>query len=483
MIKREEVIRIGEYIWEISANTQKNMNVPVRFYASEKMLPEILADNALQQAINVAMLNGIVKYSLAMPDVHYGYGFPIGGVAAMNVETGTVSPGGVGYDINCGVRLLLTNFTYHELSSILHKLVDEIFKTVPAGVGAENTIKLKNKELVHVLTGGAQWATAQGFGNQDDIDSTEDFGCFDISRPEFISERALQRGASQLGTLGSGNHFIEIQQVQHVCNKAIAKAWGLFENQIVIMIHCGSRGLGHQICEDYAHEFVKNLVNYDISLPDRQLACAPINSPHGMRYIGAMAAAANYAWANRQIITHNIRLAFAKMLNQPVEQLSITTLYDIAHNIAKFETHHINDENVELLVHRKGATRAFPPQHPELPLRYMETGQPVIIPGDMGRASYLLVGKPTAMTETFGSVCHGAGRLLSRNKAVEITRKRDISKELAAKNIYVRCEGRTTLNEEVPEAYKNIDDVIECVEGAGLAQKIVRLKPLAVIKG
>ncbi len=475
--------KIDDYIWEIPKTFQPGMRVPGRIYASERMLKHIVEDNAFKQVANVATLPGIVKYSMAMPDIHWGYGFPIGGVAAMDVSTGVVSPGGVGYDINCGVRLVKTNLTYEDVKPRLKKLVDEIFRNVPCGVGSTGRLKLSMRELNEVLAEGSEWAVRQGFGWEEDLEATEEGGRMNFAEPGNVSRRAKERGHDQLGTLGSGNHFLEIQVVRDIYDEKIAQQWGIFKGQVTVMIHCGSRGLGHQVCDEFERRLVPMLSKFGLNLPDKQLACAPISSDIGKEYLGAMAAAANFAWANRQIIMHWVRESFEKVFGKKADALGMSLLYDVAHNIAKFETHIVDGKKMNLLVHRKGATRAFAAGRMELSPKYRSTGQPVIIPGDMGRASFLLVGTQKAMEETFGSTCHGAGRYLSRKAAIRKNRGRRIDRELAEQGIYVRWVGRDTLYEEAPEAYKDVSEVVEAVEGAGISRKIARLRPIGVVKG
>jgi len=482
-MNRSFLKKINDFCWEIPKGFQEAMLVPGRIYASEKMLEHILSDNAFKQVANVSALPGIVKYSIAMPDIHWGYGFPIGGVAAMDAENGVVSPGGVGYDINCGVRLLRTNFIKKDVAPKLKHLVDRIFATVPCGVGSRGKISLNHRELDNVLKNGSEWAIAKGYGWNEDLESTEDGGRMRFADPTQVSQRAHKRGHDQLGTLGSGNHFIEIQVVDKVFDTDRAKKWGLFKGQITVMIHCGSRGLGHQVCDEFEHRLVPMLHKFGFDLPDRQLACAPIKSDIGQKYLGAMTAAANFAWANRQVIMHWVRESFEYVFGEGAHNIGLKLVYDVAHNIAKFEKHTIDKQSKKLLVHRKGATRAFAEGNRELSQKYRRTGQPVIIPGDMGRSSYVLVGTEQAMEETFGTSCHGAGRLMSRKKAIKNTRGRRIDHELAQKNIYVRWIGRDTLNEEMPEAYKDVADVVEAVECAGIAKKVVRMRPMGVIKG
>lgn len=475
--------KIDDFRWEIPKSYQTGMLVKGIIYASAKMLDHIVRDEAFKQVANVATLPGIVKYSMAMPDIHWGYGFPIGGVAAMDTTYGVVSPGGVGYDINCGVRLLRTDLTKDDIEPYLEKLIDLIFTEVPCGVGSRGRLSLNSRELDQVLLKGSKWAVSQGYGWNEDLDATEEGGAMDFADPHFVSPRARKRGHDQLGTLGSGNHFLEIQIIDKIFDQQIAQQWGLFEGQITVMIHCGSRGLGHQVCDEFEHRLVPMLDKFGLNLPDKQLACAPINSTIGQQYLGAMAAAANFAWANRQIIMHWVRNAFERIFGKNAEKLGMRLIYDVAHNIAKFENHKVDGTTRKLLVHRKGATRAFCAGRNELSERYRSTGQPVIIPGDMGRASFVLVGTERAMNETFGSTCHGAGREMSRRAAIKRTKGRNIRQELAQKGIYIRWVGRHTLQEEVSEAYKNVTDVVEVVEGAGISRKIAKLQPIGVIKG
>ncbi len=475
--------KIDDFRWEIPKDFQAGMLVPGLIFATEKMLSHIVRDEAFRQVANVATLPGIVLYSMAMPDIHWGYGFPIGGVAAMDAENGVVSPGGVGYDINCGVRLLRTDLTADDVQPHLKELVNLIFREVPCGVGSRGRLSLSNQQLDDVLANGSKWAVSQGYGWSEDLEATEEGGRMDFADPNYVSQRARQRGHDQLGTLGSGNHFLEVQVVEEVYDPGIADEWGLFENQVTVMIHCGSRGLGHQVCDEFEHKLVPMLPKFGLNLPDKQLACAPIKSDIGQQYLGAMAAAANFAWANRQIIMHWVRGAFEKIFGRGAEELGLRLVYDVAHNIAKFEEHDVKGRKMKLLVHRKGATRAFAAGRRELSGKYRSTGQPVIIPGDMGRVSFVLVGTEKAMSETFGSTCHGAGRYMSRKAAIRHTQGRRIDQELAQKGIYIRWVGRRTLQEEVSDAYKDVADVVAAVEGAGISRKIAKMRPIGVIKG
>ncbi len=460
-----------------------NMNVPGLIFASEKMIKHIEEERTYEQVKNVAHLKGIQKYSLAMPDIHWGYGFPIGGVAAMDVEEGVVSPGGVGYDINCGVRSVRTDLTIDDVKDKIPQLLDKIYVNVPCGVGSEGKVKLSEKDIKEVMIKGAKWAVKNGYGWNEDIERIEDYGSMEGASTEFISEKAIERGMPQLGSLGAGNHFLEIQVVEDVYDEEIAKKWKLFKGQILIMIHSGSRGFGHQICSDYIHIILNAMRKYGISVPDKELACVPIKSDEGKRYIASMKSAANFAWANRQMIMHWVRESFQQVFKKSSESMGMELIYDVAHNIAKFEKHIIDDKEKLLCVHRKGATRAFPKGHPDLPNIYRDTGQPVIIPGDMGTHSYILVGTEIAMKESFGSTCHGAGRLLSRHEAIRITSNRRIQDELKSKGILTRAKSIMTLREEVPDAYKDIDDVIEVVVNAGLSKKVIKARPIGVVKG
>ena len=453
-------------------------------YCSSEMISELRQDQSLQQVANVAMLPGIVGSSLAMPDIHWGYGFPIGGVAAFDLNEGVVSPGGVGYDINCGVRLLRTDLSRPDIAGRIQELVDVLFGNIPSGVGSRRRdLKLKTATLHEVLRQGAAWAVKNGFGDADDLQHIEAGGTISGAKPELVSEQALDRGRDQLGTLGSGNHFTEIGYVEEIYDESLARGLGIFPDQVTVIVHTGSRGLGHQVCEDFISKLLRATAKYGFELPDRQLCCAPVQSPEGQEYLGAMAAAANFAFANRQIITHWVRETLQKVLRLSPRDLGLQLVYDVAHNIAKVETHQVNGKKQRLCVHRKGATRAFPPHHPEVPAAYQETGQPVLIPGDMGRYSYLLVGTQRALDETFGSTCHGAGRILSRHQALKAAKGRSIEQELAKKGIVVRGAGRGTVAEEIPEAYKDVEQVVKVVEGAGLSRKVARLHPLGVIKG
>lgn len=459
-----------------------NMKVEGIIYI-DKNLEKYLEVDAIKQVANVATLPGIVKASIAMPDIHTGYGFAIGGVAGFDLNDGIISPGGVGYDINCGVRVLRSNLAKEEVEKFLKDIVTNIYYNIPSGVGSKGKLKLTQQDERELLKKGALWAVEKGFGEKEDLLYTESNGYLDGADPSIISEKAYERGRVQQGTLGSGNHFLEIQYVDEIYDEKVANILGLFKDQITVMIHTGSRGFGHQVCTDFIEIMHKAVKKYKIEINDMELVCAPISSPEAQQYLSAMRASANYAWANRQCITHWTREVFMKVLGLSPRYLGLKLIYDVAHNIAKVEDHIVNGKKVKLMVHRKGATRAFPPNHPELPNEYKEIGQPVIIPGDMGRASYIMVGTDKAMVETFGSTCHGAGRVLSRHQAIKRAKGRSIKREMEDKGIIVMSSGRETLAEEMSEAYKNISEVVEVVNSAGISKKIARLKPLGVVKG
>ena len=453
-------------------------------YVDTAMMPHPQEEQSLQQVANVACLPGIVGNSLAMPDIHWGYGFPIGGVAAFDMDSGVVSPGGVGYDINCGVRLMQTALTRPEIEGKLRDLVEALFINIPSGVGSKRKdMKLSTKDEKNVFIKGARWAVEKGFGYADDLAHIEEHGAIPDADPDIISDHALERGRPQLGTLGSGNHFVEIDYVEEVYDNAIAEALGLCKDTITISIHSGSRGLGYQICDDFIKVMLKASQKYGIALPDKQLCCAPIKSAEGRSYLAAMACAANYAFANRQMMSHWVRESFEKVLRASPKALQMKLVYDVCHNIAKIETHRVGGKQKQLCIHRKGATRAFPAHHPQVPDDYKETGQPVLIPGDMGRYSYVLVGTERAMEETFGSSCHGAGRVMSRHQAIKAAKGRSITREMENRGIYVRASGRETLVEEMPDAYKDVSQVVEIVHNAGIGKKVVKLRPLGVMKG
>ncbi|MGD8367073.1 MAG: RtcB family protein [Desulfobacterales bacterium] len=473
--------QIGPYTWELPRTG--DMRVPGIIYAGPGMLEDGQQAEPLKQVGNVATLPGIVKASFAMPDMHWGYGFPIGGVAAFDWETGVVSPGGVGYDINCGVRMACTRFEEADVRPRLRELVDALYARVPTGVGSTGQVTLSEKEEKKVLRQGGRWAVDHGFGSDSDLSRTEDGGCIEGADPEAVSERALTRGRKQLGTLGSGNHFLEVGVVDEIFDPDTASAFGLFEGQVTAMLHTGSRGFGYQVCDDFLAELSRSVKRQGIPLADRQLVCAPIRSEAGRRYLAAMACAANYAWANRQILLHRTREVFCRVFGLGPENLGMEMVYDVCHNIAKKERHRVDGSPRWLCVHRKGATRAFAPGHEAVCEEYRKVGQPILIPGDMGTASYVLVGTQRAMEETFGSTCHGAGRVLSRKAAIRQSKGRAIQRELEDKGILVRWTGRTTLREEMPDAYKDISEVVAAVHGAGISKKVARLRPMAVVKG
>jgi tRNA-splicing ligase RtcB (3'-phosphate/5'-hydroxy nucleic acid ligase) len=476
-----DIRKLSDFLWELPQNGQ--MRVPARIYATETMMTQILADNAPQQAANVAHLPGIVKASLAMPDIHWGYGFPIGGVAAFTLKDGVISPGGVGYDINCGVRLMASKLSQDDIQPRLRELVNQLFRDVPTGVGAAGALRVSQPELHRVAVQGSQWAVAQGMGSETDLEFTEEHGCIAGAEPKRVSARAWERGQEQLGTLGSGNHFLEVGYVAEVFDQNAAQVMGLFPGQVTVIIHCGSRGFGYQVCDDYLGVMDRAIKKYQIELPDRQLACAPVGSEEGQAYLGAMRCAINYAFANRQVIAHRTRAAFAKALSRDANEIGLRTIYEVAHNIAKFETHTVDGKQLDVCVHRKGATRAFAPGHKAIPSAYRGIGQPVLIPGDMGRYSYVLTGTEKAMSETFGSTCHGAGRALSRMKAKKAAVGRNIVKELEQRGIIVRGQSLRTVDEEISEAYKDVSNVVDTCALAGISNKVAQLKPLGVIKG
>jgi tRNA-splicing ligase RtcB len=478
-----EIEPINDYLWEIPV--QGGMKVPGRIYSSRKMLEKYLQnDESVKQVVNVAYLPGIQKYSLAMPDIHWGYGFPIGGVAATDLQDGVISPGGVGYDINCGVRLIRTNLTHESVEKRLQKLVESLFRDIPTGVGSSGAIhKLTNKEIRQILIEGAGWAVENGYGDENDLHFTEENGCLAGADPDVLSPRAMERGLDQAGTLGSGNHFLEVQVVDEIYDETVAEVFGLFIGQITISIHTGSRGLGYQVCDDYLKILVKAIPKYGISLPDRQLACAPIQSQEGRDYLAAMAAAANFAWNNRQTIMALAQKSFMHTLNISPSELGFRLVYDVCHNVAKIEEHQINDKSKKVCVHRKGATRAFPPKSDKIPEVYQSVGQPVLVPGDMGRYSFVAVGTDQAMTDTFGSTCHGAGRVQSRHQALKTGKGKDLIGDLKKQGIIIQARGYKTIAEEMPYAYKDVADVVEVMHKAGISRKVARLRPLGVIKG
>jgi tRNA-splicing ligase RtcB len=478
-----ELVRLDPYRWLIPR--QGKMRVDGLIFADRNLMRDIRGDEAVQQVANVAQLPGIVGRSIGMPDIHWGYGFAIGGVAAFDPEEGgVVSPGGVGYDINCGVRLLRSTLAASDLRPHLSRLMDELYSTIPAGVGkGYRKFVLKPQDIRAILTRGAAWAVGEGFGTPGDLDHMEDRGTIPGADPGEVSERAIQRGRDQVGTVGSGNHFIEIGEVDEVYDGSAAERLGLERGTVTIFIHSGSRGLGYQVCDDYLDVMLRASRKYGIDLPDRQLVCAPLDSPEAKRYLGAMRAAANFAFANRQMMGHRVREAFSRVFEQSPAAMGLGLVYDVAHNIAKFEKHSVGGRERSLCVHRKGATRAFPPGHPDLGDAYRDLGQPVFIPGDMGRYSFVLLGTEGAYTETFGSTCHGAGRRMSRRQAKKSARDRNLREEFDELGIEVRASSFATVAEEIPEAYKDVADVVDVVDRAGIGRKVARLKPLGVLKG
>lgn len=480
MIIKENLKKIANYLYEIPRGFRSDMLVPARIYTDEKLLAAILEDRSLEQAVNVATLPGILKYSLAMPDIHQGYGFPIGGVAAIKWDGGIISPGGVGYDINCGVRLLVSQIVKPDLNKRASVLMDSLFEAIPSGVGSTGNLVLTKQELNNVLEQGLDWAIAKGYAKQNDKKNCEESGRIPAAKADKVSEAAKNRGHDQIGTLGSGNHFLEVQFVAEIFDQDIAKAFGLFPNQITIMIHTGSRGLGHQICTDYIRILNKKLYEWGLELPDRELIYAPLSSVEGQNYFSAMSAAANFAWVNRQYLTYLTRNVFKKVLGKEAE---LKLVYDVAHNIAKKEVYDINGKKIEVCMHRKGATRAFGPGNINIPDNYKKYGQPVIIPGSMGTASYVLAGTKQAEEETFGSVCHGAGRSMSRASAKRQVTGKQIKDSLEKRGIMVRCASYGEIAEEAPEAYKDINEVVDVVVNAKLAKKVAKILPLGVVKG
>lgn len=479
-MQRSDFRKISDWLWEIPKGFRKDMRVPARAYVSEEMLEGVFRDRSIDQIINVSTLPGIQKYALAMPDMHEGYASPIGGVAAIRTSDGIISPGMQGYDVNCGVRLALSEYSEREINPYLEKLAAEIQKEVPSGLGQGRQIKLSIGQIDKILEGGVPYLVEEGYGEKKDAENCEGLGRLDWADASAVSPRAKTRGRDQVGTLGSGNHFLEIQKVDEVFDEKTAGTFGLFRDQVVLMIHTGSRGLGHQVCSDYLREFIPLMERkYKIMVPDREFACVPFNSREGQRAFAASGSAANYAWANRQMIAHFIRKAWGRILS---ERSSLKLLYDVAHNIIKKEKYLIDGKETEVAVHRKGATRAFPPEHPEIPEKYRKVGQPVIIPGSMGTASYILAGTREG-EEAFYSSCHGAGRTMSRHEAMRRVSGQEVVKSLESKGIIVKCRSFRGIAEEAPLAYKDVDSVVEVVHEAGLSRKVVRLRPLAVIKG
>lgn len=483
MLTRVNFQQVDEYVWEIPSSFRKDMRVPARLYADDELLKQAITDRSVEQLINTATLPGSARYAIAMPDIHQGYGFPIGGVLATSLPDGAISPGGVGYDINCGVRLLASALVADEIMPYLAELTSAIYRNCPSGVGSHGRIKLSDEELDQVLADGARWALRAGYAEPADLVHTEESGKLPHADPAFVSLQAKHRGRDQLGTLGGGNHFLEIDRVGKIFDEKSAARLGLFHDQVVVQIHCGSRGLGHQICHDYVSSLQETACKTHIDLPDRELAYASFNSPTGQAYFAAMNCAANFAFANRQVLTHGVRLSFEQTLAGKVAQAAVRQVYDIAHNMAKVEQHDVGGRRLELCVHRKGATRAFGPGAPGLPPELNEIGQPVLIPGSMGTESYVLVGTVGSMQQTFGSTCHGAGRVMSRAKARATIRGEQLRHELESRGITVRAGSMKDFAEETPGAYKDVTRVVDVVSRAGIAKVVARLCPMAVVKG
>jgi tRNA-splicing ligase RtcB len=475
--------KIDEFLYEIPASFREGMRVSARFYADDELAAAMAGDRSLEQLVNTATLPGVVGHVLAMPDMHQGYGFPIGGVVATALPDGVISPGGVGYDINCGVRLLASHLSAEQVAPHLDELASALYANCPSGVGKGGLVKLKPGDLDEVMEKGARWAVRRGYGTEADLERTEENGCLPGADAAKVSARARDRGKDQVGTLGAGNHFIEVDRVERVVDETIARRIGLCPGQVVVQIHCGSRGLGHQVCTDYVNLFQKAVRKYHFELPDRELVCAPLSSPEGRDYLAAMTSAANYAFANRQVLAFHIRRSFEQVLAGKVKNFGLYQIYDIAHNMAKIETHVVDGRRRELCVHRKGATRAFGPGSEVLPEVYRDIGQPVLVPGSMGTSSWVLVGTEGAMAQTFGSTCHGAGRTMSRHQAKRYVQGAALRQELEAGGIHVRAGSLGGLAEEAPAAYKDVDRVVDVVHGAGIAKRVARLTPLAVIKG
>ena len=475
--------KIGENQYQIDADSNSGMKVPVRIYADEPLLQKMLSDRTIMQARNVSSIPGIVGQSIVLPDGHEGYGFPVGGVAAMDAEEGMISPGGVGYDINCGVRLLRSNLTEQTVRSKLKDLVTDLFSSIPSGVGSKGAVKLSHSELDEVLVKGVNWAIDHGYGSSDDADVCEENGQIQNADPNKVSDKARKRGAPQLGSLGSGNHFLEVQKVEEVHDEEAANRMGLKEGTITILVHCGSRGFGHQVCSDYLRVSEQAMTKYDINLPDRELACVPNNSEEGDSYRKAMFAALNFAWSNRQMLTHWTRKSFERVFNQSESDLEMNLVYDVAHNIAKVEKHKVDGRERKVVVHRKGATRAFPANRDEIPSRYRDLGQPVLVPGSMGTSSWVLLGQPNSMDLSFGSTAHGAGRTMSRSKARRNYTEENVKKSLNDKGIFIKALTRDGVVEETPQAYKDVDAVVNVSHNLGIATKVAKLVPIGVIKG
>jgi tRNA-splicing ligase RtcB len=483
MVTLQDLKRISDYEWEIPQTFRPDMRVSVRLFATCRILQDVMKDKSLEQAVNAATLPGLVGHVIVMPDMHQGYGFPIGGVAATRLPDGVISPGGIGYDINCGVRLLGSQISLEAAHPYLDALATTLNQFCPSGVGEKGAVRLTEAELEAVCRQGSRWSLKQGFASEADLRRTEESGCVEGADPSKVSKRARERGRPQLGSLGAGNHFIEIDLVEQVFDSTAASVMGLEQGMLAVQIHCGSRGFGHQICTDYVEEFQGAVRRFGIHLVDRELVCAPLSSPEGQSYLAAMRCAANYAFANRQILANSARKAFEQVLAGKVKDWHLHQVYDICHNMGKIETHLIDGERMKVCVHRKGATRAFGPGAPELPDEYKAIGQPVLVPGSMGTASWVLVGTSASMEQSFGSTCHGAGRLMSRHEAKRTVRGEQLRQDLEAEGIHIRAGSMAGLAEEAPQAYKDVDQVVEAVVGGGIASKVARLRPLAVIKG
>ncbi len=483
MPQKSDFVRVAQNVWEIPRSYREDMQAPARIYADEALLEDALGDKSVEQLVNTATLPGVVKYAIAMPDIHQGYGFPIGGVVATRLPDGVISPGGVGYDINCGVRMLASQAMVEEIQPFLADVATALYRNCPSGVGVTGHVRLKDPEIDQVLVQGSRWALKQGYARPEDLERTEESGTMAGADPAFVSHKAKERGRHQIGTLGAGNHFIEVDRVARVHDEEAARRLGLYPGQAVVQIHCGSRGFGHQVCEDYVARFQKTVLEYGITLPDRELVCAPFSSAEGQDYYRAMCCAANFAFANRQVLAHYIRRSFEEALVGKVKDFDLHQIYDIAHNMAKVEEHIIGGQSTRVCVHRKGATRAFGPGSAVLPNDLRDLGQPVLIPGSMGTASYILIGTLGSMEQTFGSTCHGAGRVMSRAKAKRTVRGAELRDELERRGIVVRCGSMAGLAEEAPVAYKDVARVVEVVHRAGIGKMVARLEPVAVIKG
>jgi tRNA-splicing ligase RtcB len=483
MIRKQDLKRIDDYRWEIPTSFEPKMNVPVWIFASEELIDEALGDLSLTQAVNVACLPGLVGHVVVMPDVHQGYGMPIGGVMAAKVPDGVISPGAVGYDINCGVRVLASEIEYQSAKSNLSELATTLYRNCPSGVGKGGSLPLSDQEFDLVCRQGARWTLEQGYALAEDLERTEEFGCLEGAQPDKASQRAKKRGQGQLGTLGAGNHFLEVDVVEQIFDPEAAAIMGLHQGCLAVQIHCGSRGFGHQICTDYVQDFQWAVKNYGIKLPDRELVCAPLNSPEGQAYLGAMKSAANYAFANRQALAYHARRSFKEVFGSQAGEMALRQVYDIAHNMAKIETHEVDGQKLTLCVHRKGATRAFGPGFIGLPEDYRQFGQPVLVPGSMGTESWILLGTELSDRLSFGSSCHGAGRVMSRRHAKRTIRGERLRQKLEKEGIGVRAGSMSGLAEEAPQAYKDVSQVVETVSKAGIAHKVARLRPVAVVKG